>query len=249
MRSGRTRGLLAIALSALLHAAMLARLPAPGAEGRPSPDDGSSRVALAFAQAAPAPQAETKQQAAPATRQSPAKPPEQAAAVQEPTRQERRKTEPRRSQSEKVATMKSTETTSSESAERESTDDAHANAETESAATPAEDGGKAQAQAQADGGGQSEAVVIREPRFRRPPDPPVYPRAARRRGQEGVVLVRARLDTTGDVERIEIMHSSGISALDEAAREAVRGWAFEPYRRNGRTMTAWVELPVKFELR
>ncbi len=42
--------------------------------------------------------------------------------------------------------------------------------------------------------------------------------------------------------------SSGDSALDQAALEAVRGWRFEPAKRNGVPVRAWAVVPVEFKL-
>jgi TonB family protein len=49
----------------------------------------------------------------------------------------------------------------------------------------------------------------------------VYPPVARRLGQEGDVRVRFRVSSDGEVSSVEIETSSGVTSLDEAAREAV----------------------------
>jgi len=49
----------------------------------------------------------------------------------------------------------------------------------------------------------------------------VYPPVARRLGQEGDVRVRFRVSPGGEVSVVEIETSSGVTSLDEAAREAV----------------------------
>jgi protein TonB len=90
---------------------------------------------------------------------------------------------------------------------------------------------------------------ISEPRYRFPPTPPTYPRRAARLGQEGTVLVRARLSTTGEVLEVELGRSSGHPLLDAAARDAVKGWAFQPARRDGRAVLGVVDVPVHFRLR
>jgi protein TonB len=90
---------------------------------------------------------------------------------------------------------------------------------------------------------------ITAPRFRVPPAPPVYPRSARQLGQEGEVLIRANLDPEGNPEEVRLLRSSGIEALDRAAIAAVRRWVFEPGRRNGVAVVAWVQVPIRFTLR
>lgn len=92
-------------------------------------------------------------------------------------------------------------------------------------------------------------VEIAAPRFRSPPEPPAYPRLARAQRQEGEVLVRARLDRTGTPEEVLLARSSGFDLLDRAALAAVRRWPFEPGRRGGVAVIAWVQIPVRFTLR
>ena len=92
-------------------------------------------------------------------------------------------------------------------------------------------------------------VLIASPRFRAPPAPPAYPPRARDLGQEGEVLLQARLDPTGTPEEVIVKRSSGFDMLDRAAVAAVRRWAFEPGRRGDRPVAAWVQIPVRFALR
>lgn len=92
-------------------------------------------------------------------------------------------------------------------------------------------------------------LLITNPRFRAPPAPPAYPPLAREQGEEGETIVRARLDRDGAPEEVLLHASSGHSMLDRAALAAVRRWLFEPGRRNGEPVTAWVQIPVRFALR
>lgn len=64
-------------------------------------------------------------------------------------------------------------------------------------------------------------VVIDQPAFLTPPKPPIYPAQARRRNQQGVVLVEVRLDERGGLREMKLLRSSGIESLDEAAMNAV----------------------------
>lgn len=96
---------------------------------------------------------------------------------------------------------------------------------------------------------QPEIPLIRNPRFRRPPRPPVYPRQAIRHGQEGTVTLYAKIASEGTVQQINLFRSSGFALLDQAATTAVRKWAFEPAIHNGFPMDAWVEVPVNFILK
>lgn len=96
--------------------------------------------------------------------------------------------------------------------------------------------------------GSTEPAVNMNPRFRSQPVPPAYPRRARRLGQEGVVLVQARLNTDGNVLEVRLASSSGFKLLDEAAMKAVRKWEFVPARQQGKYVMSWVQVPVKFIL-
>ena len=79
--------------------------------------------------------------------------------------------------------------------------------------------------------------------------PPEYPLAARRRGQEGLVLLAVRVNESGSPVEVRVAESSGSSVLDDAALEAVKRWSFVPARRGDLTIAAWVEVPVRFRLR
>lgn len=78
--------------------------------------------------------------------------------------------------------------------------------------------------------------------------PPAYPLAARRRGVEGSVLLRAEVQPDGRCSRTELKQSSGSSLLDQAAQQAVLNWRFVPARRGSQAIVAWVEIPVTFKL-
>jgi protein TonB len=91
--------------------------------------------------------------------------------------------------------------------------------------------------------GYSEAM----PRYREN-RPPVYPGAARQRGYEGDVLIAAEVRADGRIGSVRIKRSSGYAALDNAALEAVKVWRFEPARRMGAALGAWVEIPIRFRL-
>ena len=91
--------------------------------------------------------------------------------------------------------------------------------------------------------GYSEAM----PRYREN-RPPFYPSAARQRGWEGDVLIAAEVRSDGRIGAARIKRSSGYASLDQSALDAVRGWRFEPARRMGSPVDAWVEIPIRFKL-
>jgi TonB family protein len=77
---------------------------------------------------------------------------------------------------------------------------------------------------------------------------PIYPLAARRGGFEGTTILRVNVLADGQVGEVTIEQSAGHAALDEAAKDAVRQWRFEPARRGSDAVPYVVRLPVKFAL-
>ena len=78
--------------------------------------------------------------------------------------------------------------------------------------------------------------------------PPKYPRIARRRGIEGVVLLNVQVTVFGRVEDLILAQSSDSSILDKAAIKAVRNWRFDPGSVGGKPTVMWVKVPVRFQL-
>ncbi len=77
---------------------------------------------------------------------------------------------------------------------------------------------------------------------------PDYPRIAKRRGYEGLVVLNVFVLESGNVGKIEIRKSSGYGVLDDSALDAVRNWVFIPGKKNGRAMSSWVVVPIRFDL-
>lgn len=114
------------------------------------------------------------------------------------------------------------------------------------------DGGAAQSAAPPSDAPPAAAVPPLEPELavrcpHRPP--PVYPDAARRFGQEGVVELLVELSATGAVTQVTVTRSSGSSALDRAALDAVRKWRCEPARVSGVAVPATASQRIRFSLR
>lgn len=78
--------------------------------------------------------------------------------------------------------------------------------------------------------------------------PPKYPRLAKRRGIEGVVILEALISTYGKVKTLHVFKSSGHSILDKAALNAVQYWKFSPGMINGRAKEMLIRVPVRFKL-
>lgn len=77
---------------------------------------------------------------------------------------------------------------------------------------------------------------------------PRYPYLARRRGQQGRVILRVRVNAGGDAAAVTIRRSSGYRLLDDAAVDAVGKWLFVPARRGGIAVAGLVDVPVSFTL-
>ncbi|POA40159.1 energy transducer TonB, partial [Pseudomonas sp. MPR-ANC1] len=57
---------------------------------------------------------------------------------------------------------------------------------------------------------------------------PLYPAAARRLNEEGVVVVRVQVGVDGRPVAVDVATSSGSPRLDSAALASVRRWLFQP---------------------
>lgn len=78
--------------------------------------------------------------------------------------------------------------------------------------------------------------------------PPRYPYLARRRGQEGRVVLRVQVTAGGDPAEVQVRWSSGYRLLDDAAIRAVKAWRFSPASRGGISVASSVDVPVSFKL-
>lgn len=96
--------------------------------------------------------------------------------------------------------------------------------------------------------GVHDAPMITEPKFARSPKHPHYPKIARKRGQEGEVIIEVWLDKTGQQTKRLVIKSSGFNILDQSALNAVEEWQFKPYIVNGIPMASRARLPINFSL-
>ncbi len=78
--------------------------------------------------------------------------------------------------------------------------------------------------------------------------PPIYPRLAQRRGDEGLVVLRVAVSMNGQPSSVVVLRSSGHDSLDDAATEAVRQWRFVPATRGDVPVAAMADVPVEFRL-
>ncbi len=79
--------------------------------------------------------------------------------------------------------------------------------------------------------------------------PPSYPVPALRNHEQGTVLLRVEVDSSGQPVAVSIERSSGSRSLDLAARQQVlKRWRFEPAQRDGVAVPAIGMVPVQFSL-
>jgi protein TonB len=77
---------------------------------------------------------------------------------------------------------------------------------------------------------------------------PAYPRIALRLQQQGSVLLELTIDADGRVSAVAVLESSGFERLDEAAREGVLAWRFEPALRDGAPVSERFRHRIEFVL-
>ncbi len=87
---------------------------------------------------------------------------------------------------------------------------------------------------------------IRRPSLTYGPDP-AYTEAARKAGIQGTVVLSCTVTSTGTVRNVTVSKSLD-PQLDQQAIEAVRGWRFDPAIKDGRPVSVWVLVEVKFVL-
>lgn len=91
------------------------------------------------------------------------------------------------------------------------------------------------------------SVIKAKPLYQYNPEPE-YPGLAKRRGWEGVVLLRVKVTAEGGVASIDIHKSSGYTILDKSALRAVTSWRFIPASRDGNRTVSFVIIPVHYTL-
>jgi protein TonB len=95
--------------------------------------------------------------------------------------------------------------------------------------------------------GEGQGTEIGYPNYGVNPKPD-YPKIAKRHGYEGLVVLNVFVMESGNVGKIEIRKSSGYEVLDNSALDAVREWIFIPGKKNGRAISSWVLVPIRFDL-
>ncbi|QUT05980.1 energy transducer TonB [Sphingobium phenoxybenzoativorans] len=79
--------------------------------------------------------------------------------------------------------------------------------------------------------------------------PPRYPIESRRKHEQGTVVLSLTLGVDGRVASVAITQSSGSPRLDDAARDAVRTWRWEPTIRGGQPVQVRGVVEIPFVLK
>jgi protein TonB len=74
--------------------------------------------------------------------------------------------------------------------------------------------------------------------------PPVYPYEAAIHGEHGTVLLLIHVSEAGIATSVDVVESSGVASLDQAASVAVRKWRFRPALQEGRAVP--FDMPFRF---
>lgn len=77
---------------------------------------------------------------------------------------------------------------------------------------------------------------------------PEYPAAAKKRGQEGLVVLEVQVDQNGSPIAVELRKSAGFTVLDKSALKAVRAWKFKPALMGPIPVASTVQVPIRFHL-
>lgn len=96
-------------------------------------------------------------------------------------------------------------------------------------------------------------VVFEASELDQPPRPvvrgaPVYPYKARQRRIEGTVQVRFLVRADGTVGEVRIERAEPPGVFEDAVRDAIARWRFEPGKLAGEPVAAWVVMPISFDL-
>lgn len=77
---------------------------------------------------------------------------------------------------------------------------------------------------------------------------PVYPFRAKRMQIEGTVTIRFLVGTNGHTSKFSVINADPEGIFEEAVRQAVAAWRFEPAQKDGKKVATWVVTPIRFQL-
>jgi protein TonB len=86
-----------------------------------------------------------------------------------------------------------------------------------------------------------------QPRASQPINP-AYPSDAQRRGQQGTVKLKLKVDEFGAVRDVEVEGGNPPGVFDDSALAAFKNAHFEPARKEGQPVRALIYIRVRYEL-
>ena len=78
--------------------------------------------------------------------------------------------------------------------------------------------------------------------------PPIYPREAVQRAEQGTVVLNVHITADGGASAVDVIQSSGYLLLDQTARQAVAAWHFIAARRQGTAVSSAMLVRIRFAL-
>lgn len=77
---------------------------------------------------------------------------------------------------------------------------------------------------------------------------PQYPARARRMNVTGKVDIRFLVNKEGRVEELQIIKATPENIFEEAVRQAVAAWRFQPGMKDGKIVATWMVTAINFEM-
>ncbi|MFK8011705.1 MAG: TonB family protein [Marinicellaceae bacterium] len=78
--------------------------------------------------------------------------------------------------------------------------------------------------------------------------PASYPSRARAKGIEGYVVFSLLIGITGEIEQVKIVESQPEGIFDDAAKQSMQAWKFEPAQYEGKPVKTWAKQRIRFDL-
>ncbi len=75
-----------------------------------------------------------------------------------------------------------------------------------------------------------------------------YPPRARAEGITGYVVMNLLINENGMVERVKVLEAKPTGVFEEAARETVQSWQFDPATYQGEAVKVWARQTIRFDL-
>lgn len=96
--------------------------------------------------------------------------------------------------------------------------------------------------------GSPEAILLEPEELTDSCPPPVYPRSAVRRRLQGTVVLSILVGADGRVANAIVSASSGHAILDDAARDAVLAWRYQPASQGGVALERRIAKSIEFRI-